>query len=248
MVIGRHTGLVEAVELLRRKKSHRRTKLDFSLPVHRFVGMDRLLEFRTRQRLSGRYDGEAMDALPLVHAASLEDLLLRQEVVDLTVRVMMCRLRTVLAVLRTAAAARVDDRAEVDMVADTGRTDTVRPRAERIEITVQEPTEIVRARDPSPGDDLVRQCTRVQCLQRCARWLPACACCLCCSGMLSLHLYTLPVAVASVTACWPKTLNTSGRTRFAITAPTTLSAMSPGTARIKQYRNSGHSAIGVPIT
>ena len=66
------------------------------------------------------------------------------------------------------------------MVADTGRTDTVRPRAERIEITVQEPTEIVRARDPSPGDDLVRQCTRVQCLQRCARWLPVCPDGYCC--------------------------------------------------------------------
>ena len=180
MVIGRHTGLVEAVELLRRKKSHRRTKLDFSLPVHRFVGMDRLLEFRTRQRLSSRYDGEAMDALPLVHAAGLEDLLLRQEVVDLTVRVMMRRLRTVLAVLRTAATARVDDRAEVDMIAHTGRADAVRTLAERFEITVQEPTEIIRARDPSPGDDLVRQCTRVQCLQRCARWLPACADSSCC--------------------------------------------------------------------
>ena len=248
MVIRRHTGLVEAVELLRRKKSHRRTKLDSGLPVHRFIGMDRLLEFRTRQRLSGRYDGEAMDALPLVHAASLEDLLLRQEVVDLTVRVMMCRLGTEPAVLRAVAAPRVDDRAEIDMVADTGRTDTIRTRAERIEIAVEEPAEIVRTGDPAAGDDLICQRTRVQCLERCARWLPACACCLCCSGMLSLHLYTLPVAVASVTACWPKTLNTSGRTRFAITAPTTLSAMSPGTARIKQYRNSGHTAIGVSIT
>ena len=169
MVIGRHTGLVEAVELLRRKKSYRRTKLDSGLPVHRFIGMDRLLEFFTCKRLSSRHDGKAMDTLPLIHAAGLEDLLLRQEVVDLTARVMMRRLGTVLAVLRAAAAARVDDRAEIDMVADTGRTDSIRPHAERIEITVEKPAEIVRAGDPPAGDDLVRERTRIQCLERCAR-------------------------------------------------------------------------------
>ena len=179
MVIGRHTGLVEAVELLCRKKSHRRAKLDFGLSVHPFIGMDRLLEFFTCKRLSSRHDGKAMDALPLVHAAGLEDLLLRQEIVDLTARVMMRRLGTVLAVLRAVAAARVDDRAEIDMISDTGRTDSIRPHAERIEITVEKPAEIVRAGDPPAGDDLVRERTRVQCLERCARWLPACDCCCC---------------------------------------------------------------------
>ena len=177
MVIGRHTGLVEAMELLRRKKSHRRAKLDSGLPVHRFVGMDRLLEFCTRQRLAGRHDREAVHALSLVHAAGLEDLLLRQEIVNLTARVMMRRLRTVLAVLRAATAARIDDRAKVDVIAHTGRTDAVRTLAECLEITVQEPVEIVRAGDAPPCDDLVRQCARVQCLQCGSRWLRVSACC-----------------------------------------------------------------------
>ena len=64
------------------------------------------------------------------------------------------------------------------MIAHTGRADAVRTLAECLEITVQEPVEVVRTRDPPPRDDLICQRTRVQCLQRGARWLRMSACCL----------------------------------------------------------------------
>ena len=47
-------------------------------------------------------------------------------------RVIVRGLRAVFAVLRTAAAATVDDRAEVDLVADTGLSDLVRTLTERL--------------------------------------------------------------------------------------------------------------------
>ena len=125
MMIARHTRFVQTVQLLRREKAHRRAQVNLALLVHGLIRMNRFVKFFAGQRTAGRDDGKAVNALALVHLTGLDNFLLRQKIIDLALGVMMRRLRTVFAVLRTAAASAVDNRTEIDFVTDKMRADLV---------------------------------------------------------------------------------------------------------------------------
>ena len=85
--------------------------------AHGLVGLDGPVEVAARECASRGHDGEAVGAGRLVGVRMREDRLFGQEAVLLDARVVAGRLCAVLAVLAAAAAAAVDDRAEVDVLA-----------------------------------------------------------------------------------------------------------------------------------
>ena len=84
-----------------------------------------------------------------------EDRLLGQEGVLLDARVMAGRLRAVLAVLPAAAAAAVDDRAEVDVLAAEMLLEQARAFLQLRERRGEEEGEVIPALDAVAGDDLL---------------------------------------------------------------------------------------------
>ena len=89
VVIARHTGLMQAMELLCCQESHGRAQLDVgALLLHPFKSVYRLLELLSRQRPAGRYDGETIDALLLMHFAGFHNRILRKKFINFTVRMM----------------------------------------------------------------------------------------------------------------------------------------------------------------
>ena len=91
----------------------------------------------------GSDDGEAVHALPLVHLAGVQNLLLRQEVIHFAVRVMVRRLGAVLTVLRTAPAAAVDDGAQIYFIPHQRRADGVGTPAQLVQVAGQKKGQVV---------------------------------------------------------------------------------------------------------
>ena len=118
MMIAGDTGLMQTMQLLTGKEAHRSAQINLQITVHSLIRMNSLVEFFTGQRLACSYNGKAVHALLLIQTCQLYDILLRQEAVNLAIGMVMCGLRTEFAVFRTAAAAPVDDRAQIHTLTD----------------------------------------------------------------------------------------------------------------------------------
>ena len=125
VVIAGDTCLMQAVQLLTGKEAHGSAQINLQITVHSFIRMNRLVKFLAGQRLACSYNGKAVHALLLVQACQLHDILLRQEAVNLALGMVMRGLRTEFAVFRTAAAAPVDNGAQIHALADKMLTDFI---------------------------------------------------------------------------------------------------------------------------
>ena len=117
MVITGHARFVEAVQLFRRQQAVRRTEVDVQRLLHRAVRIQGFFKIRPCQGTARRDDGKAVGAGILIGLGVGQDFFFRQETVFFTARMVAGRLGTVFAVFPTAAAAAVDDGAEINMIA-----------------------------------------------------------------------------------------------------------------------------------
>ena len=118
VVIAGDTCLMQTMQLLTGKEPHGSAQINLQITMHSFIRMNRLVELFAGQRLACGYNGKAVHALLLVQTRQLHDILLRQEAVNLAIGMVMCGLRTEFAVFRTAAAAPVDDGAQIHALTD----------------------------------------------------------------------------------------------------------------------------------
>ena len=118
VVIAGDTCLMQTMQLLTGKEPHGSAQINLQITMHGFIRMNCLVEFFTGQCLAGGYNGKAVYAFLLIQACQLHDILLRKEAVNLAIGMVMCRLRTEFAVFRTAAAASVDNGAQIHALTD----------------------------------------------------------------------------------------------------------------------------------
>ena len=118
MMIAGDTCLMQTMQLLTGKEAHGSAQINLQITMHSFIRMNSLVEFFAGQCLAGGYNGKAVYALLLVQACQLHDILLRQKAVNLAIGMVMCGLRTEFAVFRTAAAASVDNGAQIHALTD----------------------------------------------------------------------------------------------------------------------------------
>ena len=117
VVIARDAGFMQAAKLRARQQAVRGAEADMQRVAHGFVRLDGFVEVASRERASRRHDGEAVGTGCFIGAGMLYDGFFRQERVFLDARMMAGCLRAVSAVFTAAAAAAVDDGAEVDVTA-----------------------------------------------------------------------------------------------------------------------------------
>ena len=104
---------------------HGSAQIDLTFLFHGLVSMDRFVKFLSCQCFSCSYDGKAIHAFGLIELAQLHNLFFRKKIIDFAIRVMMGRLCAVFTVFRTAAAAAVDDGAQVYFITDPCFTDLI---------------------------------------------------------------------------------------------------------------------------
>ena len=117
MMVAGNARFVEAVQLFRRQQPVRRAEVDMQRLFHRTVRIQGFFKIRPRQSPARRDDGKAVGAGILVGLGVGQDFFFRQETVFFAARMMTSRLGAVFAILPTAAAAAVDDGAEINVVA-----------------------------------------------------------------------------------------------------------------------------------
>ena len=142
MVITGYTCLMQLMQLFPRQKSHRRTKLDITFLSHGFVGVQSLFKFLSRQGLSRSHNGKAVNSFPLIQFTGLQNFFFRQKVIYLTIRVVMCRLGTIFAILRAFAAATVNDGTKVHTVSHKVFPDHIRTLTQFFQIYGEKTPEI----------------------------------------------------------------------------------------------------------
>ena len=109
--------LAKSVELRSRKQAVGGAKTDMKFPLHRPILCRGLFQNPSLTSPAGGDDGKAVSTGVLIGLGIGHDFFFRQEIVFATARMMTGRLRTVFTVFAAAAAAAVDDGAEVDVIA-----------------------------------------------------------------------------------------------------------------------------------
>ena len=156
MVAG-DTGGEQAVQLFTGEQAMRGTEIDGQFLFHLFIGIDGPVEVLAGERPAGGHDGEAVGAGILIGFGVADDFLFGQEVVLVDVGMMAGSLRTVFAVLTTAADAAIDDGAEVDVLATEVILQAQGTFLELSEWSGEEEGKIIPALDAMTSDDLVRE-------------------------------------------------------------------------------------------
>ena len=123
--------------------------------MHRFVSVNRLVELLACQRFASRNNRKAVYALLLIQTRQVHNLLLRQKAVHLAVRMVMHRLGAELAVLRTASAAAIDNRTQINTRTAKMLANLVCTLAERLQIVGQKRLEVILARQSSTVNNLL---------------------------------------------------------------------------------------------
>ena len=157
MVVARDAGCAQAAQLCARQQAVRGAEVDVAGRAHGLVGLDGPVEVAARKRAARGHDGEAVGAGRLVGARVSKDRLLGQEAVLLDARVVAGRLRAVLAVLAAAAAAPVDDRTEVDVLAAEVVLQQAGALLQISERCLEEQREVIPALDAVARDDFLGQ-------------------------------------------------------------------------------------------
>ena len=116
MVAG-NARLAKSVELRSRKQAVGGAETDVEFPLHRPIGVEGFFKILPRQGPAGGNDGKAVGSGVLIGLGIGHDFFFGKEIVFVTARMMTGRLRTVFTVFAAAAAAAVDNRTEVDMIA-----------------------------------------------------------------------------------------------------------------------------------
>ena len=155
MMIARYASLMQTVQLLAGQEAHRSAQVDFQLAVHRLISVNCLIEFLARQCLASRNNRKAVYALLLVQTRQIHNLLLRQKAVHLAVRMIMRRLGAKLAVLRTASAAAIDNRTQINARTAKMLANLVCALAERLQIAGQKRLEVILTRQSSTVNNLL---------------------------------------------------------------------------------------------
>ena len=136
MITG-YTGFMETMQLLFIQESHRSTQINLTFLMHCLKRMNRFLKFRSGQGSAGCYDREAIHSLALIHLTGFHNFFFRQKIINFTIRVIVSRLCTIFTILRTAAAAAVDDRTQIHFISYKISPNTVSPFTKLFQITVQ---------------------------------------------------------------------------------------------------------------
>ena len=116
-MIAGHAGLAKAAELTAREEAVRCAEVNGQCPAHLFIGVDRLLELLPAECTARCHDGKAVCSCILICLCMSDQLIPCKEGVGIDARLMASRLRAVFAVLSTAAAAAVNDRAQINVIA-----------------------------------------------------------------------------------------------------------------------------------
>ena len=165
MVIAGDACFLQSDQLLLCHEAKGRTQFNIALFAHFLISMYGLLEFLTGQDLSRRNDRESIHPFFLIHPAGFHDLLLREEIIDLTVRMIVRALGAVLAVFRASSAPSVDNGAQIHLIPCKMFPQAVCSKAQVLQITFHKKMKIIRSAKPSPVDDLLRQSKYIGFLQ-----------------------------------------------------------------------------------